>query len=346
MAQGFGRVEKRRQKLESRHDFLSKLNRIVPWQEFRSCLEQLPKPDPQSKAGRKPIDPLLLFKLLILQQLYNLGDDALEYQTHDRESFRRFVGLSPSAEVPDSTTVWLFRERLTEAGLMEGMFERFNEYLGRCGYAAGQIIDATLVPVPIQRNSHEENKQIKQGEIPWEWEENPHKLSQKDTNARWTKKNGESHFGYKSHINIDAKYGFIRNHSVTDACVHDSQQFCKVLDAQNEGDDIWADSAYRNEALEEGLENVGYRSQIHARGYRNHPLTEEQKTTNRNKSKVRAKVEHVFGAWVMEMGGKRVRCIGIKRVSAQLALKDLVYNLKRYLFWNNKEQEMMQAQCV
>ena len=93
MAQGFGRAEKRRQKLEARHDFLSELNRIVSWEEFRRCLDQSPKPDPQSKAGRKPIDPLLLFKLLILQQLYNLSDEALEYQTHGRESFRRFVGL-------------------------------------------------------------------------------------------------------------------------------------------------------------------------------------------------------------------------------------------------------------
>jgi transposase, IS5 family len=348
MAQGFGRAEKRRQKLEARNDFLSELNRVVPWEEFRSCLEALPKPAPKSKAGRKPIDSLLLFKLLILQQLYNLGDEALEYQTHDRESFRRFVGLSPSSEVPDSTTVWLFRERLTQAGLIEEMFERFNEYLGRCGYAAqgGQIIDATLVPVPIQRNSREENKQIKQGEIPDEWEKNPHKLSQKDTDARWTKKNGESHFGYKNHINIDAEYGFIRNHSVTDASVHDSQQFCEVLDAQNEGDDIWADSAYRSEALEESLEIVGYRSQIHERGYRNRPLIEEQKATNRDKAKVRAKVEHVFGAWVMGMGGKLVRCIGIKRVSARLGLKDLAYNLKRYLFWCKKEDKFMQAQCV
>ena len=348
MAQGFGRAEKRRQKLEARHDFLSELNRIVPWDEFRSCLDQLPKPDPKSKAGRKPIDLLLLFKLLILQQLYNLSDEGLEYQTHDRDSFRRFIGLSSGAEVPEAKTVWLFRERLIEAGLIEEMFERFNHYLGCSGYAAqgGQIIDATLVPVPIQRNSREENKQIKQGEIPAEWEKNPHKLSQKDTDARWTKKNGESHFGYKNHINIDREYGFIRNHSVTDASVHDSQQFCEVLDGENEGDEIWADSAYRSEEVEENLEFVGYRSQIHERGYRNHPLTEEQKATNRDKSKVRAKVEHVFGGWVMGMGGKRVRCIGIKRVKAQLGLKDLAYNLKRYLFWNKKEHKMMQAQCV
>lgn len=348
MGQGFGRAEKRRQKLESRKDFLSELNEVIVWDELRRCLEQLPNPVRKSKAGRKAIDPLLLFKLLIVQQLYNLSDEDLEYQTHDRESFRRFVGLSPSAEVPDATTVWLFRQRLIEAELIEVMFETFSQFLAHSGYAAkgGQIIDATLVPVPIQRNNREENKQIKQGEIPPEWEANPHKLSQKDTDARWTKKNGERHFGYKNHINIDAEYGFIRNHSVTDASVHDSQQFCHVLDADNEADEIWADSAYRSQALEEALELGGYRSQIHERGYRNHPLTETQKVMNRDKSKVRAKVEHVFGAWVMGMGGKLVRCIGIERVSAQLGLKDLAYNFKRYLLWNKKEHKTMQAQCV
>jgi transposase, IS5 family len=347
MAQGFGRVEKRRRKLEARKDFLSELNQIIPWEAFRGCLEQLPTPAPKSKAGRKPIDLLVLFKLLIVQQLYNLSDEDLEYQTHDRESFRRFVGLAPNAEVPDATTVWLFRQRLTQSGLIEEMFATFNQFLERCGYAAqgGQIIDATLVPVPIQRNNRDENKQVKAGEIPSEWEEHRHKLSQKDTDARWTKKNGERHFGYKNHVNIDAEYGFIRNHSVSDASVHDSQRFCDVLDIDNEADEIWADSAYRNQALEEALEMVGYRSQIQDRGYRNHPLTEEQKATNRDKSKVRAQVEHVFGAWVMEMGGKLVRCIGITRVSAQLGLKDLTYNLKRYLFWNKKKRMTVQVQC-
>jgi transposase, IS5 family len=347
MTQGFGRAKKRRQMLEARKDFLNELNRIIPWDEFCRCLEQLTQ-EPKSKAGRKPIDLLLLFKLLLVQQLYNLSDEDLEYQTHDRESFRRFVGLDPRAEVPDATTVWLFRQRLTEEGLIQEMFETFNQFLERAGYEAkgGQIIDATLVPVPIQRNNRDENKQIKKGEIPSEWEDTPHKLSQKDTDARWTKKNGKSHFGYKNHINIDAEYGFIRNHSVSDASVHDSQQFCEVLDGENEGNEIWADNAYRNQVLEEVLEIVGYRSQIHERGYRNHPLTEEQKATNRDKSKVRAKVEHVFGAWVMGMGGKLVRCIGIKRVSAQLGLKDLTYNLKRYLFWSKQEQQTVQAQCV
>jgi transposase, IS5 family len=345
---GFGRIKKRQAKLESRKDWLSEINRIIPWDMFRSILERLPKAERKSNAGRKPIDVLLLFKLLVLQQLYNLSDEELEYQTHDRGSFRRFLGLNPTAEVPDATTIWLFRQRLTDAGLIEELFEAFNGFLEESGYEAkgGQIIDATLVPVPIQHNSREENKQIKAGEIPPEWEDKPHKQSQKDPDARWTKKNGKSHFGYKNHINIDAEHGFIRKHSVTPASVHDSQEFCEVLDGDNQSNEIWADSAYRSEALESGLKELDLKSQIHERAYRNHPLTEEQKETNRVKSTVRAKVEHVFGTWVMNLGGKLVRCIGLERVTSQLGLKDLAYNLRRYVFWCKKEEQTLQNQCV
>jgi IS5 family transposase len=120
-----------------------------------------------------------------------------------------------------------------------------------------------------------------------------------------------------------------------------------VLDADNEGNEIWADSAYRSEHIEAELEVLGYISQIHERAYRNQPLSEDQIASNRTKSKTRAKVEHVFGAWVMTMGGKLVRCIGIERVRAQLGLKNLTYNrsadahggsLKRYVFWQKRSQ--------
>lgn len=343
MAKGFGRVQKRRQKLKDR---LSELNEIIPWEIFRSCLEQLHPQKRKSNAGRKPIDRLILFKLLILQQLYNLSDEELEYQTHDRASFRRFLGLSPEAEVPDAKTIWLFRKRLAEAGLSEELFQKFEQFLQAAGYEAkgGQIIDATMIPVPMQRNTREENKQIKNGETPPEWEENLHKLSQKDVDARWTKKNNKSYYGYKNHINIDVTYGFIREHSVTDAAVHDSQELENVLDPDNADDEVWADSAYRSEEIERKLEIEEYESHIHQRAYSNHPLKEEQKASNREKSKTRAKVEHVFGCWVTSMGGKLVRCIGLERVSTYLGLKDLTFNLKRYVFWQQRRKS--QAQCA
>ena len=179
----------------------------------------------KSNAGRKPIDVIVMFKMLVRQQLYNISDEDLEYQVNDRLSFMRFLGLTLADSVPDATTVWLFRQQLKQQGLIEELFEQFDRYLRPLGYQAkgGQIVDATLVPVPKQRNSQEENQQLAQGEIPQSWQEKPHRLSQKDLDARWTKKNGQSHFGYKNHISIDGEYGFIRRYEVTDAAVHDSR---------------------------------------------------------------------------------------------------------------------------
>ncbi len=160
---------------------------------------------------------MLKFKLLVLQKLYNLGDDQLEYQVNDRLSFMQFLGLSLADDVPDAKTVWLFRQQLTEAGLVEELFEKFETYLQSQGYQAkgGQMLDATIVPVPKQHISKEEKEQLDQGEIPQDWQSNPHRLSQRDTDARWTKKNNVSHFGYKDHISVDVEHGFIRRYSVT-----------------------------------------------------------------------------------------------------------------------------------
>jgi IS5 family transposase len=246
----------------------------------------------------------------------------------------QFMGFSLADEVPDATTVWLFRKQLSDQGLIETLFEQFDGYLIEQGYAAqgGQIVDATLIPVPKQHNSDKENELLKQGEIPPDWQDKPHRLAQKDTDAHWTKKGNKSHFGYKNHINVDAEHGLIRCYHITDASVHDSQVLGKVLDDDNEADRLWADSAYRSEAIETALELMGFDSQIHERPYRNRPLSDEQKQSNRMKSKTRARVEHVFGAWTMQMGGKVVRAIGIVRVKAQLGLKNLTYNLMRYTF--------------
>ena len=129
----------------------------------------------------------------------------------------QFLGLSLADDVPDAKTVWLFRQQLTEAGLVEELFEKFETYLQSQGYQAkgGQMLDATIVPVPKQHLSKEEKEQIERGEIPQDWQENRHRLSQRDTDARWTKKNNRSHFGYKDHISVDVEHGFIRRYSIT-----------------------------------------------------------------------------------------------------------------------------------
>ena len=331
--QGFWDLEARQQKLEQKQDILSQLNQLVPWETFRPILRRIHEKPRKSNAGRKATDELLLFKMLVLQKLYNISDEELEYQVNDRLSFMQFLGLGIEDRVPDATTVWLFREQLQQHGLVEDLFEQFGQYLQGAGYAAkdGQIVDATLIPVPKQRNTREETQTLKQGEVPAEWSSKPHKLAQKDVDARWTKKHGMSYYGYKNHISSDVGFKFIRRYTVTDASVHDSQVLGTLLDADNRGDGLWADSAYLSVLIVEVLTLMGFEPHINERAYRNCPLTEEQKVANRERSKTRARVEHVFGDFVTSMGGKVVRNIGLVRAQTQLGLKNLVYNLKRFV---------------
>lgn len=182
---------------------------------------------------------------------------------------------------------------------------------------SGQIIDATFVPVPIQRNGVESNALIKEGAIPIGWGDTPAKLRQKDTDARWTKKGGQNHYGYKNHINVDRASLLITAYSAIDASVHDSQAFASVLrPATREGAGgatVFADSANRREAIEQALAQSGHDSRIHERAWRNTPLTEPQDTNNTEKSRTRARVEHVFGTIKTAMGGIFLRSIGKAR---------------------------------
>ena len=328
---GFFDLQDRYKKLSELGDPLERLNETIPWEAFRPVLSKAHNKQRKSKAGRKPYDSLLLFKILILQSLYNLSDEQMEYQIRDRLSFMRFLELRMEDKVPDATTVWLYRERLVELGLLDTLFKRFAAYLDAEGYQAkkGQIIDASIVEVPKQRNDRDENRRIKEGEVPEDWSDA--KRRQKDVQARWTKKHGKSYYGYKNHIGIDRKNKLIRQFKVSDASVHDSQVLDEIVDPENSGADLWADSAYRSEETEVVLKAAGYRSQINFKGSRNKALTEWQQECNRMRSRVRARVEHVFGYQQNSMGGKFVRTIGIARAGFKIGMMNLTYNLMRYL---------------
>ncbi|MFT7524935.1 MAG: IS5 family transposase [Arenicella sp.] len=178
---------------------------------------------------------------------------------------------------------------------MKELFYNFDYQLNDKGYKArkGKIVDASLVDVPKQRNTKKENTQIKNSEIPERFTENPNVAAQKDVDARWAKKNKEVHYGYKNHATIDNEHKLIREYVVTSAEVHDSNVFEEIL-SENTSKDVWADSAYRNEDHELRLDAMGYRSHVNKKGARNMPLTEKVIKTNTRKSKVRARVEHVF----------------------------------------------------
>jgi transposase, IS5 family len=331
---GFFDIGKRYAGLDAKNDPLARIAAVVSWELFGPRLEAIwrtPPGERKSKAGRKPWDALVMFRAIVLCELYNLSDDQVEFQLRDRLSFIRFLGLGLEDPVPDAKTVWLYREQLAQAGLVERLFDEFDGDLKARGWLAmgGQIVDASIVPVPKQRNGRDENATIKAGETPADWEKRPAKRAQKDTDARWTRKHGKSHFGYKNHVNVDRRHKLVRRYHVTDAAVHDSQAVDAILDGDNTASDVWADSAYRSAEIEAKLKDKGLKSRIHRKAHRNRPLSEREKQGNRTRSKVRARVEHVFGAQSNDMGGPLVRAIGLVRVKARIGLKNLAYNMRR-----------------
>jgi len=328
---GFFDLDERFKKLDEKDPLVS-LNELIHWEDFRTTLENIRQKERKSNAGRKPFDVVMMFKVLVLQHLYNVSDDQIEYQIRDRYSFCRFLGLTPSDRIPDAKTIWLFREQLVEHDIMKTLFYGFNEQLNRQGYQAqkGQIVDASFVDVPRQRNNKDENKQIKEGKTPTRFKENKSIGSQKDTDARWTKKNNETHFGYKDHTAVDNAHKLIRDYKVTSAEVHDSKVFEEIL-TKNTSKDVWADSAYRSEAHESTLHNKGYRSHVHKKGNRNKPLSERDKKANKRKSKVRVRVEHVFGSMTNEQGGLHFRVIGLARNAVKIGMMNMVYNMRGFV---------------
>lgn len=327
---GFLDFDIRLNRIDKAGDPLTKLNDTIDWEIFRPILEEARRKPKKSNAGAKGFDVVMMFKILILQSLYNIADEALEYQILDRYSFSRFLGLHAADKVPDATTIWRFREDLTRAGKVAQLFSEFDSFLQEQGFQArkGQIVDASIVKVPIQRNSRDENKQIKNGRQPEGWSKN--KRRQKDTEARWTRKNNKNFFGYKNHISIDAEHKFIREYTVTPANVHDSNVFEELLDPSNTSKDVWADSAYRSEKVVEQLKANGYREHLQRKGTRSRKLTKWEQQGNRTRSRVRSRVEHIFGVQAQRAGSMILRGIGIIRAGAKIGLRNLAFNLDRY----------------
>ena len=314
-------------------DPLEKLNKYIKWEGLRDFITEAIKKEPKGLGGRPPFDYVMMFKILILQKLYNMSDDKTEFVIKDRLSFQRFLGLQLCDTVPDSKTIWNFREELKEANILESIFERFVEQLEEKGIVthSGSIVDATFVDVPKQRNTKEENKNIKEGKTPEEWqkEENVHKKAQKDVDARWATKNKETHYGYKDHIKIDNNSKIITKFTVTSAEVHDSQELENLIEPEKDKV-IYGDSAYTGEEVQSCIPET-VKNRIHEKGHRNHPLTKTQERNNKSKSRIRVRVEHVFAA-MNHFGGIFIRTIGKKRAEFQIGLMNLTYNLIRYTY--------------
>ena len=328
---GFWDQDLRLSKLSKLGDPLEKLNKGVNFEMFRDILQERLTKEAKGSGGRPPYDYVMMFKIIILQRFYNLSDDQVEYQINDRMSFMRFLDLSIADDIPDSRTVWAFREQLTDLELVEELFNLFLIQLDGLGLIVnnGKIIDASFVEVPRQRNKREENKQIKDGIIPDSIKSNPHVKSQKDVDARWVQKNRVNYFGYKNHVKQDAGSKIVVKYMVTDASVHDSNATDGLLDENDKGEDFYADSAYSGEPQEKIISGKEMNNKVCEKGARNRPLTEVQKASNKEKSRVRSRVEHIFGFMEMSMNEMYINCIGIKRASAVIGLMNLTYNMFR-----------------
>jgi IS5 family transposase len=353
---GFFDLDERYRRLSETGDSLVKLASLVDFEVFRPSLVAALQRSDGCKGGRPPYDPVLMFKVLVLQTLYTLSDDATEFQIRDRLSFMRFLGIGLEGPVPDAKTIWLFREQLTRAGAIEGLFARFDTWLKGQGYLAmsGQIpgssprTSASIIAAPRQRNTEAEKAALKEGRIPEGWRNKPAKLAQKDRDARWTLKRAKARkpsadgtkakveiavpvFGYKNHVSVDRAYGFVRRLTVTSAAAHDGAQLGAVLDKTNTASSVWADTAYRSKANEAHLAKNGLRSKIHFRRKPGRDLPPSQKKANRARSKIRSAVESVFAA-EKHVFGLFVRSIGIARATTRIGLANLVYNVRRYLW--------------
>lgn len=245
---------------------LEKISKAVDFDMFRELLEaKLLNENKKNNAGAKPYDIVMMFKILILQRYYGLGDTQIEYQILDRLSFKKFLGLESGDKVPDEKTVWLFRENATKCGLIEEVFELFTKFLEKKGLIMneGKMIDASFTITPRQRNNREENNKINEGKGDELWDDEPNKKRHKDVDARWTKKNNETFYGYKNHTKVDTKSKFIDKHKVTDASVHDSQVLDDLLAEQDKGQDLHADSAYTGEEQENVISKYNMNNKVH-----------------------------------------------------------------------------------
>jgi IS5 family transposase len=351
---GFWDDEEHLARLTKGGDLLVTLSEVVDFEPFRYRLEKALKRSDGAKGGRPPYDSIMMFKVLVLQALYNLSDDQAEFQIRDRLSFLRFLGLAPNVPSPDAKTIWLFREHLVQARAIEKLFALFDTRLKASGYLAqgGQIIDATVIAAPRQHLTDEEKALIKEGKAADEiWPDELAKASQKDIDARWTMKRGSLKrseasearaavpaqimvpmFGYKNHAGIDRTFGFIRKWAVTHAARHDSGALEDVLDTGNIAQSVWADTACRSAKNEAAIRRARLKSMIHFRKPKGKPMDRRHQRANAARSKVRSAVEHVFATQKSRMA-LFVRTIGIERARMKIGMANLAYNFKR-LVWH------------
>jgi len=224
----------------------------------------------------------------------------------------------------------LFRDKLTKLNLIENLFTTLDKQLDKDGIIVhkGKIIDAAIVEVPKQRNSREEIDQLKEGTIPENWNENT--TRQKDTDAQWTRKHFQNYFGYKNHIKVDSKTKLITAFQVTPANIADNHMADSLLNKKEDGGQrLHGDSAYSSKELEECYKRKNIISRVNRQAYRYKSLTEAERRANKKNSRIRTRIEHVFGFMTNSMNGMFLKYRSLIRNKIGIGLMNLTYNLFR-----------------
>lgn len=267
-----------------------------------------------SGTGRPSYPPLVLFKVLLLQGWYGMGDPAMEEALADRLSFRRFAGLGLEEAVPDHSTISRFRTLLAERGLAEALFEEVASQLDGRGVTikGGTLIDATV----IEAAAAEPPRQKGGGR------------SEADPDAAWVKRaDGSARFGYKLHAAVDLGTGIVRRAAVTPANVADVDLGHHLVIGDEQA--VYADKGYVGPRLRERLKAGGIRDRVQQKAQKNKPLTPRQRLRNRLIGRIRGRVEGVFGALKRSYGLARMRFMGLGRNAAATFLTLIAWNLAR-----------------
>ena len=308
MMTGFERYSKK----TKRALFLEEMEQVVPWSKLCALIEPH---YPQAGNGRPPVGVERMLRIYFLQQWFNLSDPGVEEALYDSLVLRQFVGIDLGQEpVPDETTVCKFRHLLEEHKLGGEMLETVNLHLQEKGVriSTGTIVDATIIHAPSSTKNREEKR---------------------DPEMHQTKKGKQWYFGMKAHVGVDSKTKLVHSAVVTPANVSDAAVLPELL--HGEETRIWGDGAYQGQTDE--IHRVAPRAQDHTNRrcrYKDR-VDEAERAKNRTKSRVRSKVEHVFGILKLKFGFTKVRYRGLKknanRLFATLALVNLFTVRKKLL---------------
>lgn len=285
--------------------FLEEMDRIIPWNEMSQAVEpHYPAP---KGAGRRPIGIERMLRIHFLQHWFELSDPGVEEALYDSRAMRQFVGIDLGKEpVPDESTVLQFRHLMERHQLGEQLLRLVHDYLAENGLVVnrGTIVDATIINAPTSTKN---------------------KNKSRDPDMHQTRKGNQWYFGMKTHIGVDSKSKLIHSVVVTAANCHDSQVLGDLL----HGDEtrVWGDSAYagQKDVIKESAPNALDFTQ--KRAYRNKPLSEQEGSANRYKSKTRARVEHVFGILKRQFGYRKTRYRGLDKNAHSVFTKCALINL-------------------